>query len=115
MQDFDSMFGYMFVIIGVMCLYFAFRGKGMAYNNTYPKAIKEEADKLLRLFLWILGPIVLVQGILDITGITAQYRFIYAILFSVTLIILVIYFVIFKRKFGKALNTDKSKEINKPL
>lgn len=115
MQNFDSMFGYMFSGIGVLCLYFAFRGKGMAYNNHYPKAIKAEADKLLRLFLWILGPIVLAQGILDITGITAQYPFIYAILFVVTFALLIAYYVIFRKKFGKTLNADQSREINRPL
>lgn len=115
METYDSMFGYFFAFAGVMSLYFAFTGKGMAYKSDYPKEIKEDADKLLRVFLWIIGPLLIAQGILDIKGITAQYRYLYLIFMVVALGILTVYFIIFRKRFGKALKKTKSKEINKSL
>jgi len=117
MQSYDSMFGYMFIGIGAMCVYYAIRGKGMAYNNHLPQQIKAESDKLLRLFLWILGPVVMAQGYCDVKGITAQYGFLYPLFLGLSVTILVVYFILFRKKFGSALKRDKNKdiEINKPL
>jgi Na+-driven multidrug efflux pump len=115
MGNFDTTFGYMFFGIGAMCLYFAFKGTGMAYNNNYPEKIKAEANKLLRVFLWIIGPIVLLQGYFDTQGLTTKYPFIFPIFFAVSFGIIIAYVIIFKKKFGSELKKDKDKEINKPL
>ncbi len=115
MQNFDSMFGYMFMGIGGMCIYYAIRGKGMAFNNQIPPQIKAESDKLLRVFLWILGPVVFAQGYCDTTGLTAQHGFIYPLFFGLSVAILVVYFIIFRKKFGKVLKANKGNEINKSL
>ncbi len=109
------MFGYMFLGVGAMCIYYAIRGKGMAFNNHFPAQIKEESDKLLRKFFWILGPIILVQGYLDVSGISAQYGFIYGIFFGVSIAVLAVYYIIFRKKFGKILKESQPNEINKSL
>ena len=110
---FDSMFGVMFMAAGAYCLYAAFKGSGMAYNNNYPPEIKEEANKHLRKYLWIFGPILLAQGFIDYKGLTEDYPFLYFIFLGLTVAIFVVFFVTFRKKFGKALS--KKKEINKPL
>ena len=115
MENYNSMFGYFFAIVGVMCLYYAYTGKGMPYKNNYPKKIKEEADKLLRVFLWIIGPLVLVQGVLDIKGISAKYGFLYPIFLVLVLGAIVVYTIIFKKRYGKIIKESESQEINKSL
>ena len=50
-------------IVGVFAIYSAITGKGPAFNNDYPKAMKEDANKMLRKFCWYIGPITLVNRI----------------------------------------------------
>lgn len=83
---------------GVMCFYYAITGKGKVFENDYPKAMKEGANILLRKFFWIIGPIALVSGVLELIG--------YAWGFYIGLVILpliVVYYIIFRRRFREYL------------
>ena len=93
------------MIIGIYALYSAFTGKGAAYKNDYPASVKEGAHKLLRMFLWIFGPILLAQGACDYFG----YSLLSLILIGVVVALIVVYLVIFYKRYGKALKQDKTK------
>ena len=87
------------IIIGIFALYSAVTGKGPAYKNDYPKAMKEDANKLLRLFMWIFGPIITVTGVLDYMG----YSWAYYVSVAVVIPGIIVYMVIFRRRFKKYL------------
>jgi hypothetical protein len=95
----NSFFGLFTIAIGIFALYSAFTGKGPAYNNDYPKAMKEDANKLLRLFMWIFGPVLTITGVLDYMG----YSWAYFVSMAVVLPGVVVYVVIFRRRFKKYL------------
>lgn len=85
-------------VIGVMCFYYAITGQGKVYQNEYPKAMKEEANALLRKFMWIFGPIAVASGVLELVG--------YPWGFYVGLVILpliVVYYIIFRTRFRQYL------------
>ncbi len=65
MESMDKMMSVILILIGIFVMYSAITGKGPAFKNEYPKAMKEEADKMLRTFCWIIGPITVVAGVLD--------------------------------------------------
>ena len=87
-------------IFGALALYSAFTGKGPAFKNDYPKAMKEDADKLTRLFCWIFGPIALVTGVLDFMG----HQWAFWASFVVIIPGFVIYIIIFRKRFKKYLD-----------
>ena len=99
MSSFNQMFGVISILIGLYALYGAYSGKGSIYKNNYPAEIKQDADKLLRIFLWILGPILLVQGAMDLTN----RSIISSILIGIVFLLIITYLVIFYKRFGKAL------------
>lgn len=97
MDMFNNMFSFFMIAAGVFALYSAITGKGPAYNNDYPKSMKEEANKLLRKFLWILGPVATITGIIDFAYGEESWT---ALLGICTVFpILVVYFIMFRRKF----------------
>jgi hypothetical protein len=65
MSDISGMMSLFMVLIGVFALYAAFTGKGPVFNNAYPKAMKEDANIMLRKFCWYVGPVTVVTGGLD--------------------------------------------------
>lgn len=86
-------------IFGAFAVYSAFTGKGPAFKNDYPKGMKEEADKMLRMFCWIFGPIALVTGVLDFMG----EHWAYWVSLAVILPGIIVYAVLFRRKFKSYL------------
>lgn len=86
------------VIAGAMSLYYAFTGSGKVYQNDYPKGMQEEANKLLRLFLWIIAPIALTSGVLELAGFSWAY-FIGLAIFPM----IIVYYILFRRKFKEYL------------
>ena len=96
MDQFMSAF---MVIIGLFALYSAFTGKGPAFKNDYPKAMQADANKMMRLFLWVIAPIITVFGILEYMG----YEWAYWISVGVTLPAIVVYMVLFRRRFKQYL------------
>lgn len=99
MGDMNKMMSMFMVIVGVFALYSAFTGKGPAFKNDYPKAMQAEANKMLRKFCWIVGPITIVTGVLD------YMNFSWAYFVSMATIIpaIVVYIVIFRRRFKEYL------------
>jgi len=83
------------IIIGVLALYSAFTGKGPAFNNDYPKAMKEDANKMLRKFCWIIGPIAIGTGVLDYLG----YSWAYWVSLGTIMPAIIVYLIIFRRRF----------------
>lgn len=100
MQDFNNMMTIITIAIGGFALFSAITGKGPAFNNDYPKEMKEEANKMLRTACWIAGPIILAAGILEYLG----YEWAFYISLFTVLPGTIIFSFIFRRKFKKYLN-----------
>jgi hypothetical protein len=84
MGDMNQMMAGIMVLIGAMALYYAITGRGKVFENDYPKGMKEEANIMLRKFLWI----------------------VYAWAYYIGLVVLpliIVYYIIFRRKFSKYL------------
>ena len=100
MEQFMAVF---MIVIGGFIFYSAITGKGPAYKNDYPKEMKEEANAFLRKFCWIVGPATLITGILDYL----EYPWIYWISLGLILPGIIVYIIMFRRKFKKYLNKMK--------
>ncbi len=115
MENMNSMMSLFTIFIGLFTLYAAFTGKGPVFNNDYPKAMKADANAMLRKFCWYVGPVATVTGGLDyfwdkIVGtevvqnapfIWAQFPFVLSILLIVPGI--VIYIIKFRKRFNQFL------------
>lgn len=115
MNDMSSFMSLFTVFIGLFAMYAAFTGKGPVYNNDYPKAMKEDANKMLRKFCWYVGPVATITGGLDyfwekIVGtdvvqnapfVLAQLPFVLSMLLLVPAI--VVYIVLFRKRFKQYL------------
>ena len=99
MEDMNKMMSAFMVIIGVFALYSAVTGKGPAYKNDYPKAMQADAAKMLRQFLWIIGPIATVTGVLDYLG----YTWAYWVSMATILPLVIVYVILFRKRFGQYL------------
>lgn len=98
MQEMNQLMAGIMVLAGAMSLYYAFTGNGKVYENDYPKAMKEEANKFLRAFLWMIAPIALASGILEFSGFSWGYFIGLAILPMI-----IVYYILFRRKFREYL------------
>ena len=99
MQDMMQMTTYFMIIIGVLALYSAITGKGPAYKNDYPKEMKEEANKMMRIACWIAAPIMIVTGILELQGL----RWAYYVSLGTIVPGCIVFVILFRRKFKKYL------------
>lgn len=100
--NFDNMNQFMSgftVIIGLFALYSAITGKGPAYKNDYPKAMVADANKMMRTFCWIISPVIIIFGVLDYLG----YSWAYIANVCITIPAIVVYFILFRRKFKQFL------------
>jgi len=99
LEDMNKMMAAFMAIVGVFAIYSAITGKGPAFNNDYPKAMKEDANKMLRKFCWIIGPITLVTGALDYFG----YSWAYWVSIATVFPAIIVYMIIFRRRFKNFL------------
>jgi len=106
MAIYDQMFAAISVFAGLYALYAAIKGTGSVYKNEYPPSIKEDAAKLLRIFLWIFGPLLLIQGAMDYIG----QKLISGILIGVILGLIVLYLIIFSKRFGDVVYKKRKKK-----
>ncbi len=100
--SFDSvnqMMSVFMILIGVLALYSAITGTGFAFKNDYPKSIKAEADKLMRVFCWVVGPPCIASGVLEYMG----HQWAYWASLCIIMPAIVVYIVLFRRRFGKYL------------
>ncbi len=102
-------------LIGVYALYSAIVGKGSAYKNDYPEPMKTEANAMLRKYLWIIGPTLLVFTALEyfypyfpIFGPNGSQYFFWA-MFAIIIVLVVTYIVTFRRTFKEYLKKSKKK------
>ncbi len=99
MPDINNMMTIITIAIGVFALYSAITGKGPAFKNDYPKTMKEDANKMLRMACWIAGPILLVSGVLEYIG----FNWAFFISLFTMLPGCILYAVLFRKKFKKYL------------
>ena len=99
MENMNQMMSIFTILIGAFALYSAVTGRGPAYKNDYPKAMKEDANKMLRQFCWIVAPIMLVTGVLDYLG----YTWAFFITLGITIPGIVVYTIMFRKRFKKYL------------
>lgn len=106
MNDINNFMVYFNLLIGAYVTYAAIAGKGKAFENDYPKEIKEEVFKFNRIMYFVVGPVLLVSSILELMKIT------FFSWFSIGFILaaIVVYMVIFFKKFGKALKESRKKK-----
>ncbi len=103
-------------LIGVYALYSAIVGKGSAFKNDYPEPMKTEANALLRKYLWIIGPVLLgftaLEYFYPYFPVFGEYgaEYIFWIMFGIIIIVLVSYFITFRRSFKQYLKKDKKKK-----
>ncbi len=91
------------IAIGAYFLYAGITGKGNLYvNNRHPKEIREDAKKLLRVITLILGAILFVSGIFEAFNLFSQ-GIVMLVSISACVIVLIVYFIIFRKKFGEYL------------
>jgi len=91
------------ILIGLFTLYSAITGKGPAFKNDYPKAIKAEADRMMRIFCAIISPVILVFGVLDYMQ--DQWGTAWASWVNIAFVLpaIVVYTILFRRKFKNHL------------
>ncbi len=103
LTNMDSFMAIFMIVIGVFTLYSAITGKGPAYKNDYPKAMQADANKMMRIFCWIIGPIVTVFGVLDYMNLPWAGDWLNWVSIGVTLTIVIAYFILFRRRFKQYL------------
>ena len=103
MEDMNQLMSVFMILAGVLALYAAFTGKGIVFKNDYPKEMREEANKLLRKFCWVIGPVATVTGVLDFIG----YSWAYWISLAVILPAVVLYYIMFRSRFKQYLKKKK--------
>lgn len=94
------------IFVGAYLLYYAIVGKGRLYEGDYPKEMMEEHQKLLRKFCWLVGAPMLGLSVLE-------YMYGFGSIWSTISIVyvlgaVVIYFIIFTKKFRKYLYPEKT-------
>ena len=109
MQDFDNMFLILNLAIGIYATYAAIAGKGAVYKSDLPKSIKQDADALLRKFLFVIGPLMIVFTALEyfnVFGVGAK-QIVAAVGIVLVLLLIIAYVIIFRKKYGKYLKKTR--------
>lgn len=92
------------LVIGVYALYCGITGKGGAYKNDYPEKIKEEANALLRKFLLVAGPILVVSSAIEYFELFGSFSSMVGLIaIGILLVMVVGYIIIFRKRYGKYL------------
>ena len=106
MNDINSFMVYFNLLIGVYITYAAITGKGKAFENDYPKEIKEEIFKFNRTMYFIIGPVLTVLSVLELLKVP------YAGWASIVLVFvaIVVYLILFYSRYGKILKEARKKK-----
>ena len=110
MDNVNSMMAMFNLIIGAICAYCAITGKGFAYKNEYPKEVKPEADRMMRILLAILAPIMLFMGAEDYFSLFEDnISFIVQITCTALVFVGVVAYIVWIRvKFGKIIDKNNN-------
>jgi Ca2+/Na+ antiporter len=106
MGDVNNFMVYFNLAIGVYLTYAAIVGKGKAYENEYPAEVKEGVFKLNRIMYSVVGPVLVISGVLELAKVTFFAWF--GIIFVLAAI--VVYLVIYYKRFGKAIKASRAKK-----
>jgi hypothetical protein len=93
------------IIAGVLALWFAIKGSAPGFKNDYPKEMKEDADKMLRKFCWIIGPVAIITGVLQM--IYPEEVWVYWVSLAIIVPAITVYVILFRKKFKKHLKKMK--------
>lgn len=107
MDQIDNFMVWFNLLIGAYLTYAAIVGKGKAYENDYPKEIKENIFKLNRLMYAVAGPVLVVSGVLELMKVFTPYISYVSIV--LVLLFIVAYLIIFFTKYGKIIKADRKK------
>ena len=110
MENINSMMSMFNLLVGVLCAYCAITGKGFAYKNEYPKEVKPEADKMMRILLAVVAPLMLLMGAEDYFELfTDDVSFVIQMVCTVLVFLLVVAYIVWLRvKFGKILDKNNN-------
>lgn len=90
------------LILGAYATYAGIVGKGYAYKNDYPEEVKGPANALLRKFLLIIGPILVLCTIVELFSLFGEISQMFSMIgCGVAVVCIIIYIVIFRVRFGK--------------
>ncbi len=106
MDNVTNMMSMFNLLIGLLCAYCAITGKGLAYKNEYPKEVKPEADRMMRILLAVLAPLMLFMGAEDYFSLFPDnVSFVVQMVLTVLVFLLVVAYIVWLRvKFGKILD-----------
>ncbi len=93
------------IFIAIYLLYYAIKGSGKAYENDYPKEMKESHNKMLRKFCWITGVGLLILSILEYQAGFDSVWSIVSIVFVLGCV--VTYFILFRVRYKQYLSKPK--------
>lgn len=60
------------IVLGLYLLYAAVTGKGKYYENEFCKVPREQYVKVMRIFAWCVGVLIMVSPILQLTGVITE-------------------------------------------
>jgi hypothetical protein len=103
--NFNDIMLFFMLFAAVYLLYYAFRGEGKIYENDYPKAMQEEHRNYMRKFCWIVGIGILVFTALEFFN--PNNGFFSWLNIGFVLGAVVVYLIIFRKKFGKYVYPKK--------
>ena len=95
------------LVIGVLCLYWAIVGKGYPYKVNYPTKIRAYSNKLIRLTLFLEGPITLFLFAIpqfarnENGGLGQPWLTIYLIVIILAVIVIALYIILLYSKYGE--------------
>ena len=103
------------LVIGVLCLYWAIVGKGYPYKVNYPKKIRAYSNKLMRITLFLEGPITLFLFAIpqfarnENGGLGQPWLTIYLIVIILAVIVIALYIILLYSKDILAINKNNQK------
>lgn len=101
----NQMMSVFMIIAGGLAIWFSIFGSAPGFKNDYPKEMKEDADRMLRNYCWILGPVALISGVLEMAFPAVEW--IYWGSLAIILPVIVVYVIRFKKRFNKYLKKIK--------
>lgn len=100
----NQMMSIITVIVGALATWYAIFGKAPGFNMDYPKEMKADAEKMLRQFCWVIGPITVITGVIQmIPGLEWVYWASLAIIIPA----IAVYVVLFRKRFKQYLKKMK--------
>ncbi|MGI6664669.1 MAG: hypothetical protein ACOX3W_04570 [Christensenellaceae bacterium] len=104
MGGFDNILSILLMVTGAYVLICGLSRKGGIYKNDYPEEVKDRITKNTSIFAIYIGLVVTATGILDFyTDKFPAFRVYTLIGMGLTVVSVVIYAIVFRKKFGSYL------------